>query len=181
MNFRQEHILDELLVLQIQAGDMEAFSLLVKRWHPAILKQAYRLTRDSDAALDVAQESWQAIAKGIYRLKAPGAYRTWMFRIVSNKSANWIKEKQKQRLLVHEVKNEVVTPEVNEKISDVEIIKFALKQLPIKSRTMLSMFYLDGNSVTEIAKMLSLSAGTVKSRLFYARKMLKERFENLKQ
>ncbi len=51
MKFAQKHILDELLVMRTQNGDMEAFSLLVKRWQPALLKQAYRLTRDDEAAL----------------------------------------------------------------------------------------------------------------------------------
>ena len=172
MKFRKEHILDELLVLQIQDGDMEAFSLLVKRWQPAVLRQSYRLIRDQEAAHDVSQEAWQAIAKGIYKLKAPGAFRTWIFRIVSNKSANWIKDQQKQRQLIHETEIELLAPAANEDTSDVDIIKHALKQLPAKNRTILSMFYLDNSSVKEIADVLLLSEGTVKSRLFYARKMM---------
>ena len=180
MKFRKEHILDELLVLQIQDGDMEAFSLLVKRWQPAILRQSYRLIRDHEAAHDVAQEAWQAIAKGIYKLKAPGAFKTWMFRIVSNKSANWIKDQQKQRQLIHETDVELVSPATTEETTDVDIIKHALNQLPAKSRTILSMFYLDKSSVKDIAEIMSLSEGTVKSRLFYARKMLKEKFEEIK-
>jgi RNA polymerase sigma-70 factor (ECF subfamily) len=180
MKFRREHILDELLVLQIQDGDMEAFSLLVKRWQPAVLRQSYRLTRDIEAAHDVAQEAWHAIAKGIYNLKAPEAFKTWMFRIVSNKSANWIKDQQKQRQLIQETEIELVAPVSTDETSDVDVIKHALNQLPAKSRTILSMFYLDRSSVKEIAEVLSLSVGTVKSRLFYARKMLKENFENIK-
>ncbi len=82
MKIEQEHILDELLVMRTQNGDMKAFSLLVKRWQPALLRQAYRLTRDDDAALDAAQEAWKAITNGIYRLKSPAAFRTWSFRIV---------------------------------------------------------------------------------------------------
>jgi RNA polymerase sigma-70 factor (ECF subfamily) len=180
MKFKREHILDELLVLKTQDGDMEAFSLLVKRWQPAVLKQAYRLTRDNEAALDVAQEAWQAIAKGIYNLRVPGAYKTWMFRIVGYKSANWIKDQQKQRRLKQESNIEAELPELNDGVSDVELIRHALKQLPTKSRTILSMFYLDNHSVNEIAEILSLSVGTVKSRLFYARKTLKKNFEKIK-
>ncbi|MCK5665846.1 MAG: RNA polymerase sigma factor [Thiotrichaceae bacterium] len=180
MKFRREHILDELLVLQTQDGDMKAFTLLVKRWQPAVLRQAYRLTRDNEAALDVAQEAWQAIAKGIYKLRTPGSFKTWMFKIVSNKSANWIKYQQKQRQLKHEADVEMVIPVPHDEISDVDLIKQALSQLPIKSRTILSMFYLDNYSVSEVAEVLSLSHGTVKSRLFYARKTLKEKFENKK-
>lgn len=181
MKIEQEHILDELLVMRTQNGDMKAFSLLVKRWQPALLRQAYRLTRDDEAALDVAQETWRAIAKGIYKLKTPAAFKTWSFRIVSNKSVNWIKEQQKQRALKLEREEFVTQEEQSDESENVELIKRALNELPVKSKTILSMFYVDNHSVKEIAEILSLSAGTVKSRLFYARKMLKEKFETFKQ
>ena len=179
MKIEQEHIFNELLVMRTQNGDMEAFSLLVKRWHPALLRQAYRLTRDEEAALDVAQEVWKAIANGIYKLKSPAAFSTWSYKIVSNKAANWIKDQQKLRSLKNE--HEVVIVEDQDETSDnVELIRKALNELPIKSKTILSMFYIDNHSVKKISEILSLSEGTVKSRLFYARKMLKEKFETFK-
>jgi len=181
MKFKQEHILDELLVMRTQNGDMKAFSLLIKRWQPALLRQAYRLTRDDEAALDVAQESWRAIVKGIYRLKSPAAFKTWSFRIVSNKSVNWIKEQQKQRELKLESAVLVTQDEQTDESENVELIKKTLNELPVKSKVILSMFYIDNHSVKEISQILSLSEGTVKSRLFYARKMLKEKFETFKQ
>ena len=181
MKIEQEHILDELLVMRTQNGDMKAFSLLVKRWQPTLLRQAYRLTRDDEAALDVAQETWRAIAKGIYRLNSPAAFKTWSFRIVSNKSVNWIKEQQKQRALKVESDVLVTQEEQSEELENVELIKRALNELPVNSKTILSMFYIDNHSVREISQILSLSDGTVKSRLFYARKMLKEKFETFKQ
>ena len=181
MNIKQEHILDELLVLRTQHGDMEAFSLLVKRWQPALLRQAHRITRDDDAALDVSQDAWQAIAKGIYRLKSAATFKTWVYRIVSNKSVNWINDKQKQRELKREANELMPLEDGNENSGNVELIKIALNELPGNSKTILSMFYIDNHSVREIAQILSLSEGTVKSRLFYARKMLKEKFKKFKQ
>jgi RNA polymerase sigma factor (sigma-70 family) len=181
MKSEEEHILDELLVMRTQNGDMKAFSLLVKRWQPDILRQAYRLTRNGDAALDVAQETWQAIARGIYKLKSPQAFKTWSFRIVSNKSVNWIKDQQKQRKLQDESQSQISMDEQDSGIENIELIKRVLNELPVKSKTILSMFYVDNHSVKEISQILSLSKGTVKSRLFYARKMLKEEFEKYKQ
>jgi RNA polymerase sigma-70 factor (ECF subfamily) len=181
MKFEQKHILDELLVMRTQNGDMQAFSLLVKRWQPALLSQAHRLTRDDEASLDIAQETWRAIANGIYRLKSPSAFKTWSFRIVSNKSVNWIREQQKQRQILEGNNVDLIAQdEPGNDSENIELIKKALNELPIKSKTILSMFYVDEHSVKEIAKILSLSEGTVKSRLFYARKALKERFEKFK-
>ena len=179
MKIEQEHIFNELLVMKTQDGDMEAFSFLVKRWHPALLRQAYRLTRDDEAALDVAQEAWRAIAKGIYRLKSPAAFGTWSFRIVSNKAANWVKDEQKIRSLKND-REAVIQEDQKETSDNIELIRKALNELPVKSRAILSMFYIDNHSVKEISEILSLSSGTVKSRLFYARKMLKEKFETFK-
>ena len=181
MKIEQEHILDELLVMRTQNGDMKAFSLLVKRWQPVLLRQAYRLTRDDEAALDAAQETWKSIANGIYKLKSPAAFKTWSFRIVSNKSVNWIKEQQKQRALKLESDEYVMQEPQSDESENVELIKRALNELPVNSKTILSMFYIDNHSVREISQILSLSDGTVKSRLFYARKMLKEKFETFKQ
>jgi RNA polymerase sigma-70 factor, ECF subfamily len=181
MKLEKEHILDELLVMRTQNGDMKAFSLLVKRWQPVLLRQAYRLTRDDDAALDAAQEAWRAIAKGIYKLKSPAAFKTWSFRIVSNKSVNWIKEQQKRRALKLASEEFVVQEAQSDEWENVELIKRALNELPVKSKTILSMFYVDNHSVKEISQILLLSDGTVKSRLFYARKKLKEEFEKYKQ
>lgn len=181
MKIKEEHILDELLVMRTQNGDMKAFSLLVKRWQPALLRQAYRLTRNDEAALDVAQDTWQAIARGIYKLKSPQAFKTWSFRIVSNKSVNWIKYQQKQRTLQQDSESQMYADEQDNSLENVALIRRALNGLPVKSRTILSMFYIDNHSVKEIAEVLSLSDGTVKSRLFYARKMLKEKVATFKR
>jgi RNA polymerase sigma-70 factor (ECF subfamily) len=94
---------------------------------------------------------------------------------------NWIKEQQKQRALKLEREEFVTQEEQSEELENVELIKRALNELPVNSKTILSMFYIDNHSVKEISEILSLSAGTVKSRLFYARKMLKEKFETFKQ
>jgi len=103
-------------------------------------------------------------------------------RIVSNKSVNWINEQQKQRQVIEHDQIEFITQdEPNDDAENIELIKKALNELPAKSKTILSMFYVDSYSVQEIADVLSLSEGTVKSRLFYARKMLKEKFVTFKK
>lgn len=176
-----DHILNELLVLNAQNGDRKALSLLVKRWQPALLKQAYRLTQDSDASLDIVQDSWHAIIRGINNLKDARVFKTWAFRIVSNKSVNWINQRQKERKLKQEQEVEVKTIG-SETQSEENMIKIkqALQQIPAKNKVLLSMFYIDNLSVKEISEIMEVSEGTVKSRLFYARQKLKEIFEKLK-
>lgn len=180
MRINIDNILDELLVLRSQNHDMEAFSLLVKRFQPALLRHAFRMTRNDDAALDIAQESWYAIAKGIARLKSPDAFRAWALKIVGNKSANWIKQEQRKRKLSVDSKIFLAAETQKHDSEPIAIIKAAMISLSVKNKTILSMFYVDNYSVKEIAESLSISSGTVKSRLFYARKTLKEKYEGSK-
>ena len=181
MKSSTDHILDELLVLNTQNGDMKAHSLLVKRWNPALLKQAYRMTRDYEASRDIVQESWHSIMKGIANLKDARIFKTWAFRIVSNKSVNWINQQQKERKLKEEQQIEVKTMSSDAQGEESLLkVKAALHDVPVKTKVLLSMFYIDNLTVKEISLIMKVSEGTVKSRLFYARKALKETFEKLK-
>lgn len=176
MDRDHDHILDEWLVLQTQDGDMKAYSILIKRWHPKMIRHAYRLTNDLEVAKDITQDSWNAITEKIRTLRSPTAFRVWVYRIISNKSADWIRNKQKERTAIYD---QEVVQEWNNEEDQVTEIKRALNELPADNKLILTMFYVDGNSVKTIAELLNISEGTVKSRLFYSRKKLKERYENL--
>ena len=89
--------LDEFLIVQSQLGDSEAFTQLVERWHPRLLRHAYHLTQDREAAGDVAQESWMAIVRGMGSLRDPARFRAWALRIVANKARDWIRRKKKEK------------------------------------------------------------------------------------
>ena len=175
MNPDHDNILDEWLILQAQDGDMKAFSVLIKRWHPKMLRHAFRMTQDSEVAKDITQEAWKAITAKLPKLKSPRAFKVWSYRIISNKSADWIKQKQKER----SVNYEDLDQNNSETLNNVGLIRQALNVLPPDTRLLLTMFYVDNNSVKMISEIMNLSEGTVKSRLFYARKKLKEKFENL--
>lgn len=176
MNPEHDHILDEWLVLQAQDGDMKAYSILIKRWHPKMLSHAYRMTQDAEVAKDITQETWKAITTKLRSLKSPQAFKVWVYRIISNKSADWIKARQKERALIRDHETMVSESEASEGVSD---IRKALNDLPEESKLVLTMFYLDGHSVKAISEILNISEGTVKSRLFYSRQKLKEKFTNI--
>ena len=96
-------VLDEYLVVQSQRGDDGAFKALVERWHARLLGHAYRYTRDTEAAQDVAQEGWLAILRGLARLNDPGRFRPWAYRIVANKARDWVRREQSRRRVVEQV------------------------------------------------------------------------------
>lgn len=167
MRRRQAHdVLDDLLVLNAQAGDEQAFAEIYRRWSPRLERHIGRLVEDRHAAHDVAQNVWLAIARGIRRLDDPAAFTSWAYRIATHKAADWTRERQRRRRLIASapVDNGAITSEV-----DLDPVRAAIRGLAPQQRALLSMHYADGLSLGHIAHALQVPIGTVKSRLHAAR------------
>ena len=178
MNTQSDKILDELLVLRVQGGDKNSLAMLVTRWHKKLVAYAYHYTQEIEVAKDLVQDSWQAIIKSVYKLQDPAKFRIWAFRIVHNKAISWVRAKQKEKIMNEAFgKNEVFFEEE----MDFEPIRRAVQQLPDNYRTVVTLFYHNDYSVQEIAEVLGLNTGTVKSRLFYARQKVKEIYGNINE
>lgn len=166
---------DSWLVEKYQSGQKSALALLVKRWHIKFCKQAYWYTRDYDSAKDIAQDSWARVIEKIDDLKDTKKFRSWALSIVTNKSIDWIRAKDRFKMvnkfsepLSYLENNEI--PDNSESINEVIL---AIRKLPENQQIVLKLFYLETNSLNQISKLLKVSKGTVKSRLFYAREKLK--------
>jgi len=173
-----DHILDELLVLKCQDGDVEAFNTLVSRWHVRLRRHAWYLTDDWEAAGDVVQDAWLDITRAIRRLKDPASFRGWAYRIVGNKATDWLRRTTRQRAIASEVARQAEnmgerTSRNEEENRSPSSVRQAIRGLPSGSQQILSMKYLDQMSIREIAEALDVPTGTVKSRLYHAREQLK--------
>jgi RNA polymerase sigma-70 factor (ECF subfamily) len=182
---RQEHLLDEILVLRCQAGDAPAFERLAGRWQARLWQHALRLTGRREAASDVAQETWLAIAQGLGRLHDPAAFRGWAYRIVTLRAADWQRRSGREEAalpvngteLAHVANN---ASSANHSSSDngaVEALRAALRRLPRDRRALLSLRYFEDFDLAEIAEILGIPQGTVKSRLHHARSELRALIE----
>lgn len=179
-----EDIQDELLVLQSQEGDADAMKTLIARWQPRLGRLAWRLTGERETAQDIVQDVWLAIVRGLKRLDDPARFRSWAYRIVSNKCADWTRRRMVQRSVAEDLRDGVATTSggpSNETDSESEVARMrgALTKLPHEQRAILSLHYLDGMSVKEIGRALNVPAGTVKSRLYHARNRLKQVLERV--
>lgn len=166
-------IFDALLVLQYQAGNKKALSILVKRHHPKLCKHAYWYTHDIHAARDIVQDSWSIILKKIGGLRDPNLFGSWALRIVTRKSLDYLNKSKREREHLKTVKNEKSLEELDSLASDLERLKVAMKTLPEHQRQVLRLFYTEQYSLREIGQILEIATGTVKSRLFHAREKLK--------
>jgi len=180
-----DDIQDELLVLRCQDGDAEALSALIARWQPRLGGFAWRLTGEREAARDVVQESWLSIVRGLGRLDDPACFRTWAYRIVRNKCSDWIRRRTLRRTadetLVASSADAISDSTALEERDEIAQLRDGLGQLTSEQRAVLSLHYLDGMSIQAIAETLGVPAGTVKSRLFHARKQLKDVLERVER
>lgn len=170
--------LDEYLVIECQLGNVDAFRALFRRWHGRLLGRARELTGDREAALDVTQESWIGIARGIHQLRDPAHFGAWSLRIVTNKARDWIRRERSRRRVMEEVAGEPPhTASPGEPDPEAQRVRACLRALDAAKRAVLRRHYVDGRSVAEIASELGIPEGTVKSRLHTARHELKRRLE----
>jgi len=176
----REDVLTDLVVTGAQAGDQRSFTLLYRQWNPVLIRYAARLTRDMAAPADIMQESWIAIAKGLGRLSDTSKFKSWSYQIVSNKCRDWIRVEQSRRRLHESEALSEVQPNTEAMQNPVSIIKTALQDLPDDQRTILTLFYLEELGVHMIGVILNIPDGTVKSRLYHARKTLRGVLEKRK-
>ncbi|QDU56311.1 RNA polymerase sigma factor [Aeoliella mucimassa] len=170
-----DRINDELLVIRAQQGSEQAVTELVERWQHRLWRFAWRMTDDEQAAWDVLQEAWIVMSRTIGQLEVPAAFPAWAYRITSNKARDWIRRRQTRRRADHIYSSSrtEVDPDPVDRIDQFEDLTQALAALPGSDRAILSLYYEDGFSVSQIANILEVAAGTVKSRLHYARRRLR--------
>ncbi len=185
MSRTHEDIRDELLVLQCQESNDTALETLIARRQPRLGRLAWRLTGQREAARDIVQDTWLAIVRGLRRLDDPARFRSWAYRIVSNKCADWTRRRVLRRNVTEELKNAAAdvshdSPNETDSAGEVTRMRDALKKLPNEQRAILSLHYLDGMGVAQIACVLEVAEGTVKSRLHYARNRLRQTLERVK-
>jgi RNA polymerase sigma-70 factor (ECF subfamily) len=176
---QQDRLNDELLVLRCQEGDTEAFELLVGRWQQRLWRHAWRLTGDENAAWDALQEAWIGISRGIGRLADAAAFAAWAYQIVSNKSRDLVRRERRRRQAT-ETDFEWMQRDEKEAVASEQqhsSLKEALEQLSGPDRALLSLRYEEQFDTAEIAGILGVPEGTVKSRLYYARQRLRKYME----
>ncbi|OEK04002.1 RNA polymerase sigma factor [Roseivirga misakiensis] len=178
MGRSSDQIFDELLVIRCQEGDQEATGLLWKRWNPRVIKWSFSFLRDQEEAYEIAQESWISIFKSIHKLKDPALFRFWSYRIVQRRSADFIKKQQRERQAAENAQKELDTEGDSGNDDAVGKMLSSIKALPLLHQEMLRLFYLEKYSIKMMSSLLDLPEGTIKSRLFYARKELKKNIKD---
>jgi RNA polymerase sigma factor (sigma-70 family) len=175
-------VYDQWLVLRCQGGDAKAFSEIFTRWHPRLQRHARRLLDTADEANDATQDAWLSITGGLGKLSDPALFRRWAYRIVTRRCADRIRKLQRIRKSEAPAAKpgasaapDPVTATIEHE--EIDQLRAAIRSLPTERRLVLSLLYVDGLTVAEIASALEIPTGTVKSRLRLARQELRRILE----
>ncbi|MHC4080217.1 MAG: RNA polymerase sigma factor [Planctomycetota bacterium] len=177
MDQARESVVDELLVMRCQQGSRESFDFLMRRWQRPLWRYARRLTGSSDAAWDIMQETWVAILTQIRRLSDPAWFAAWAHRIVRNKCADHFRRAGRQRHLADALAERQGADDDPTRQGPGSAVAEAVGRLPPDRRELLTLRYGGDLNIIEIAVVLGIPAGTVKSRLHQAREQLRQILE----
>jgi len=172
MKRKSEQILVEWLVLGAQAGDGDALVELIKILYPKLLRYAARQLNSEDQAKDVVQNVLEVLSKDLRKVKDAAAFMTWIYQVTHCKGVDYIRDKQRQRALQehYEYEQSIHTPECE--ITDSLLLDDLFRKLDSAQYQLVHLYYLEGFSLNEVANILKVPSGTIKSRLFAVRQYL---------
>lgn len=181
MNRDSDRLFDEYLVTAAATGDRQAFTRLVERWQPRLLRHAWRVLGDAERARDMVQEAWVEILRGLGRLDDSAAFPAWAFRIVTRRCQRQFHRASREPFEPEEA-GEGEAPglprhQTAEVAAEHAIVMRAVATLPAAQRAALSLFHTEDLSVAEIAIALDVPPGTVKTRLMHARRKVRALLE----
>ena len=181
MDQMPDRALDEYLVVLSQAGSTDALDGLARRWTPRLLRYVRRVLGGSgdasEAAHDVVQDTWIGAIRGLRGLRDPTQFPAWIYGIATRKCADAIRGKRRRRTLAAEGGAVLSDREPKVDIERQMDLTAAIRTLPPMHRAVVHLFYREDLTVEEVAAVLDVPPGTVKSRLHHAREALRRQLE----
>jgi RNA polymerase sigma-70 factor (ECF subfamily) len=172
-------------ISRVQAGDAEAFDLIVRRYMRTAYAVAFRVLGHREDAEDVVQEAFLAALANIRTFDTSRKFGPWLYRIVVTRGLNFRKSRSRRAAEPLEdagAASADAGPAASaERAGLKETVATALGQLPERQRMVVQLFDLDGFSGAEIAVMLGVSPGTVRWYLHEARQALRRMLAHLQE
>lgn len=185
---------DKDLVQRSQAGETEAFDELVLKYSPKLYAMIYNMTGNREDTYDVLQDVFAKAYRSIRRFRGKSTFYTWIYSIAVNMTLNFLKKRGRQRKLSLDAMNPAAMhdpeflaatsgsdPVREAGINELQLrLNEAMLELSEDHRTVVTLFDIQGLPHAEISKVLGVSQGTVRSRLFYAHRQLQNYLEEFR-
>lgn len=183
---------DKNLIKKIKSGDIEAFAKLVSQYEKKAFSFAFRMLKDSRDAEDATQETFLRVYNKINTFREDSSFSTWFYTILNNICLDILRKRSRavETVSIHqsdsendeyELQIEDTTQSPHEKLQKKEaqnLLNSALSSLSEEHRAVIILRDINGFEYDEIAKILNISLGTVKSRISRARQALGKILEN---
>ena len=179
---------DLLLVAFSKNGDQEAFAQLVQRYQRRVFNLVYRMLQQYEEATEITQETFLAAWQGLPAFRGDARFPTWLYRIAYNCSLKQLELRKRDRALQVALEAEKILEYANNEQREnaeldahdrQELVQEHLSHLPAKYRIVLILRHLQDMTYEEMAEILTMPIGTIKTHLFRARNLLKERLQSL--
>ena len=174
---------DRILVERVQAGDKQAFGLLVNKYQRKLARLVGRMVRDPAEVEDIVQDSFIRAYRALAGFRNDSAFYTWLYRIGVNTAKNWLMthgqrakfttttdDEENPDYVETDLLHNTETPErllMTKQIG--EAVNTAVANLPEDLRTAITLREIEGLTYEEIAEAMDCPIGTVRSRIFRAR------------
>lgn len=167
---------DELVAVRCQLGERAAFDELIERWHAPLAAYLARLAGDDEAAREVVQDTWVRVLRGISRLRDTSKIGAWLFGVARRALIDGLRARSGELPRCDADVGALSADDGDDLEFELRLDLAGLHRevaaLPFVEREVLTLFYLCELSLAEVAGTLEVPIGTVKSRLFRARRML---------
>lgn len=167
---------EELLVLRAQGGERRAFDILYRSYQPSLVKFAYRLCGNRSTAEDAVQEAWVMTARTIRNFDNPAHFRARIFKAVRWRVLDHIKKVRPGHVSMDMDGPDVAAPPKPFWATQGQLVAL-IARLPAEEQQAIYLFYLEELKVEEVATVLDVPSGTIKSRLNRARGRLRTLME----
>jgi RNA polymerase sigma-70 factor (ECF subfamily) len=175
--------LDALLIGRYLQGEVAAFDELMRAHEDRVFAVCLRMLRDREAALDATQETFIAVFRKADRFAGRSAFSTWLYRVAVNTCYDQARRRRRHAAVPLPESNDPVDVSADDGFTSAELrsdIEAALVALPDEFRAAVVLADVEGLSLQEVADILEVPVGTVKSRVFRGRRLLAESLGNLK-
>jgi RNA polymerase sigma-70 factor (ECF subfamily) len=165
MKNRKRQLQDELLVIKCQQNDSQAFEEIVQKWQKRLWAYAFRMIGSETSAYDIVQETWCGVIKGLNKLNDVSVFPSWIFRLLHNKCVDWIQNEQRETRLKKGLKK--IEPEEpgQDMVDGGDTLQIAIERLSPERKALILLRFQEEMAIGQMAEILNLPEGTVKSRL----------------
>lgn len=184
-NFSDNAKNDFILIKKAKEGNQKAYADLMQRYKDSIFFMVLKMVNNKDDAMDITVTTFAKAFENLDKYRPDYAFSTWLFRIATNGSIDFIRKKKIQTTSIHslsgeggedktfEIRSDVLNPEETSiKKQQTEQLKEIIDKLPLRYKTLIILRYFDELSYEEISLQLDLPLGTVKAQLFRGRDLL---------